>query len=320
LNLESGDNQSRKEIFVLGGGVQGTVYGVRLAKKGNKVTLIARPDRAQQLRQFGATIQNVETSETSTVFLPVLESLPPACSADLCLVTVRREQIAVVLPDLARATAIRRVVFLVNHANGSSGIFAALGRSRTVIAFPGVAGSMECGVVRYVEIPQQSTAVESDALDVVSLFRQSGFRVDEVRDMDAWLRRHAVFIAAIAGALYENGCDAGGLARNREAVRGLILAVREGWAALDTKGVPSAPFALRTILCWVPLRISVSYWCKLLASSRGDLYFAEHARHAPQEMASLAADVRTFANEVQAPGLYKLLRAIDRWEPNGGTQ
>src|ERR1700729_1079733 len=102
-----------KEIVVLGAGVQGTVFGVRLAQKGHNVTLIARPDRARQLRQVGAAIENLETSETTTTFLPVLESLPPTCAADLCLVTVRREQIAAVLPDLARATAIRRIVFLV---------------------------------------------------------------------------------------------------------------------------------------------------------------------------------------------------------------
>jgi len=309
-----------KKIIVLGAGVQGTVFGVRLAQSGNEVSLVARPDRAQFLRQFGATIQNIETLETCTIVLPVLESVTSVSSADLCLVTVRREQIAAVLPDLARATAIRRIVFLVNHADGSEDIFAALGRSRTVIAFPGVAGSTERGIVRYVEISQQPTAVESDAQDIASLFREAGFRANGIKDIDAWLRRHAVFITAIGGALYEHGCDAGSLARDPVAVRRFILAVREGWAALDAKGEPSAPFALRTILCWVPLRFSVAYWRKLLGSSRGDLYFAAHARHAAPEMASLASDVRTFANEADAPGLCKLLRAIDRWKSESGNQ
>lgn len=321
MKLENGDYNPRKKIVVLGAGVQGTVLGVRLAQEGNDVTLIARPDRAKYLRQFGATIQNTETSETTTTLLPVLESLPTACSADLCLVTVRREQIASVLSDLARATDIRRIVFLVNHANGSEDIFAVLGRSRSVIAFPGIAGNTtERGIVRYVEIPQQPSAVESSAQDVINLFRQAGFRVDEVTDMDAWLRRHAVFICAIAGALYEHGCDAGRLAQNREAVCGLILAVREGWAALDNKGAQSAPFALRAILCWVPLRFSVTYWCKFLASPRGELYFAGHARHTWREMASLATDVRILATEAEAPRLYKLLGAIDRWQPYGRIQ
>jgi len=312
VKLKHGDHKSMKKIVVLGAGVQGTVFGVRLAQRGNEVTLIARPDRAQELRQFGATIQNADTSETTTISLPVMERLASDCSADFCLVTVRREQIAAVLPDLARATSIRRIVFLANHANGSENIFALLGRSRTVIAFPGIAGSKESGIVRYVEIPQQATSLESTAPDIAWLFRQAGFRVDEVENMDAWLRRHAVFITAIVGSLYGHGCDAARLARNREQVRQFILAVREGWAALDAREEPAAPLALRAIICWIPLRFSVTYWCKVLASSRGDLYFADHARHAPAEIAALATDVRTFTSEGQAPGLYKLLGAIDR--------
>ena len=105
MKLKHGDHKSMKKIVVLGAGVQGTVFGVRLAQRGNEVTLIARPDRAQELRQFGATIQNADTAETSTISLPVMERLASDCSADFCLVTVRREQIAAVLPDLARAEA-----------------------------------------------------------------------------------------------------------------------------------------------------------------------------------------------------------------------
>jgi hypothetical protein len=131
--------------------------------------------------------------------------------------------------------------------------------------------------------------------------------------MDAWLRRHGVFIVAIAGALYESDCDSRRLARNSGAVRCFILGIREGWRALDRLHVAPAPFALRTILCWVPLRFSVGYWCKLLDSPLGEIYFARHARHAPAEMAVVAADVRAFASATEAPTLQGLLNAIDRW-------
>jgi hypothetical protein len=76
VNRKSGGIQPVQTIIVLGAGVQGTVFGVRLAQKGYQVTLVAKPSRAQELRQFGATIQNAKTSETSTLFLPVLESIP----------------------------------------------------------------------------------------------------------------------------------------------------------------------------------------------------------------------------------------------------
>jgi ketopantoate reductase len=248
-----------------------------------------------------------------TRMLPVLERLPHDFAADMCLVTVRREQIETILPDLVQAIAIPRIVLLVNHANGSGNLLSALGRSRAVLAFPGIAGYREGAMIRYLDIPQQHTVVEARAQDVVSLFREAGFPVDRVRDMDAWLQRHAVFITAIVGALYENDCDASRLAQNPETVRRFIVAVREGWAAQDRKQVGAAPFALRTIMCWVPLGLSAIYWIRLLASPRGDIYFARHARNAPAEMASLADDLRSFLRTPEAPGLQRLLASIDTW-------
>jgi 2-dehydropantoate 2-reductase len=302
------------KIVILGAGVQGTVFAVRFGLAGHHVTLVSRPARATELRHTGATIQDVETSRIYTKALPVLERLPPDFSADFCLVTVRREQIKAILPGLAEAVAIPRVVFLGNHAYGSDNLLAILGRSRTVLAFPGIAGYKEGDMIRYVDIPQQHTAMEERAQDVASLFRGAGFRLDKVRDMDAWLQRHAVFITAIAGALYETDCDARLLAQNSETVRRLIVGVREGWAAQDRKGMGAAPLALRTIMCWVPLRLSAIYWSRLLASPRGDLYFARHTRHAPAEMASLAADVRSSLCENEAPELKRLLTSIDAWQ------
>jgi len=128
--------------------------------------------------------------------------------------------------------------------------------------------------------------------------------------MDAWLQRHAVFITAIAGALYENGCDALRLGQNPEAVRRFILAVREGWAALDRLHVAPAPLALRIIFCHVPLWFSIHYWSRLFASPSGDLYFACHVRHATAEMAALAADVRILLRPDEAPQLARLLASI----------
>jgi 2-dehydropantoate 2-reductase len=300
-------------IVVLGAGVQGTVFAVRLARAGHQVTLISRPERASELRRRGAEIQDAETLRTWTKVLPVLEKLPPDFAADVCLVTVRREQIETVLPILAEAISIPRVVFLANNEYGSGNLQAVLGRSRTVLAFPGIAGYREGALIRYVDIAQQPTVVENDAQDIVSLFRGAGFRVDRVRDMGAWLQRHAVFITAMAGALYESCGDARLLAQNSEAVTRVILGVRQGWAAEDRNGVGAAPLALRTMMCWVPLRLSAIYWRRLLASPRGDLYFARHARHAPAEMASLAADVRASLCENEAPELRRLLAFIEVW-------
>jgi hypothetical protein len=56
------------------------------------------------------------------------------------------------------------------------------------------------------------------------------------------------------------------------------------------------------------------YWSRLLASSRGDLYFARHLRHAPAEMASLADDVGSSLRETDTPELQTLLASINTWQ------
>jgi 2-dehydropantoate 2-reductase len=308
------------KIIILGAGVQGTLYAVRLARAGHDVTVIARGTRAAELRQQGAIIEEALNSRTDTVQLPIMERLSPGVQADVCLVAVRREQISEVLPGLAAASAIRRVVFMANHGNGSKAILDALSPARVVLAFPGAAGGIEGGVDRYIEVDQQPTVVDYSATDISSLFRAADFRVARIRDMDAWLRRHAVFITAIAGALYEAGGDAGRLAASPEGVATFIGAVREGWAALDRRGVKSAPLALRTILCWVPLPYAIAYWQHLLRSARGELYFAAHVRHAPAEMAALAIDIGGLLDDVPTPRLDRLYAVIKAVATNAARE
>jgi 2-dehydropantoate 2-reductase len=298
-------------IVVLGAGTQGTLYGVRLALRGHSVTLVARGRRAAELRRQGAVIEHALSGQRHAIPLPVAEELSPNLPADFCLITVRREQMMDALPPLQAARGVARAVFMVNHASGSGALFAALGRERTVLAFPGAAGGIEDGVDRYVEIPEQPTIVETVATDLAETFRDAGFHTVTERDVDSWLRRHAVFVTAAVGALYEAGIDTRRLSSDRSRLRVFVRAVREGWAAMDDLGVAPPPLALRAIFRWVPLPFAVRYWGQLLASPRGEYYFARHARHAAREMAVLAADVRALVPEISMPHWDRLRAAID---------
>ena len=208
-----------------------------------------------------------------------------------------------------RGAQIPRFVFLVNHANGSEFLYEALGRKRVVSAFPGFSGGIENNVDHFVEISEQATAVEASAPDIVALFRAAGICVRSIKDMDAWLRRHAVFILAISGALSAADCDARKLAQDRHAVRAFILAVREGWRELDRKQIGPAPVPLRAIFEWSPLFIGTAYWSRLLAS-RGDDYFARHVRRAAPEMRALGADVLSLMGQAPIPNLRYLYKAV----------
>lgn len=297
-------------IAVLGSGVQGTLYGVRLALVGHAVTLIARGRRAADLRAQGAVIEHGLTGQRVKVTLPVQDELEPQAHADLCLVTVRREQLDSVLPVLAAARELARIMVMVNHACGSEWLLNAWGRGRTSLGFPGAGGSIEGGIVRYMEIAEQPTVIEAAAGDVISLFRQADFRVKAVDDVGSWLRRHAVFVTAACGALYEAQGDTRRLASDRALLRVFVEAVREGWAALDEVRVPPPPIALGVIFRRVPLPLAVRYWAHLFASAKGEYYFGRHARHAPQEMAALAADVLALVPSAPMPHWRRLEAAI----------
>lgn len=300
------------KIVILGAGVQGTFYGVQLALAGHLVTLIARDGRAAELRSQGAAIEHALSGHRSHQQLPVVEDLNPSIQADVCLVTVRREQLESVLPAIAAARGIDRVVFMVNHACDSTRLFAVLERRRVVLGFPCVAGGIENGVCRYVDVKEQPTALEASARDIAKLFRTAGLKVTLVADMESWLRRHVIFVTAVSGALYEVAGDAHRLASDKNRVRRLILAIREGWMGLDRCSVAPAPLALRAIFQWVPLTVAVRYWSRLLDSPRGEYYFARHARHAAREMEALAADIRALIPVGTAPLLRELYCAIDR--------
>jgi 2-dehydropantoate 2-reductase len=300
------------KIIVFGAGMQGTLFGVRLACAGHSVVLVARGQRAAQLRGTGAVIEHALSGRRQVATLPVVESLATDTRADLCLVTVRREQLEQVIPALRATADINRILFFVNHACGSGFLSDALGHTRTILGFPGAAGNIEFGVDRYVEVREQATVIASRGRDLGGILQSAGFRVSLVRDMDTWLRRHAAFVTAISGALYEVDCDTHALARDNVRVRDFILGVREAWAAMDHHAVGPAPLALRAIFTLVPLPVAVLYWQWLLGSPRGEYYFARHARHAAMEMAALAMDVREFLHGEPAPHLLRLYAAIDR--------
>ena len=106
--------------------------------------------------------------------------------------------------------------------------------------------------------------------------------------MDGWLAYHAVFIAAVTGALpMRNGCRT---ARPRPSDSVLdVPGHQRGIRRLAPRGVQGAPSAL----AWLqraPLRpFAATSWSRMLRPPMGELYFAGHARNAPDEMRALGS-------------------------------
>lgn len=225
-----------------------------------------------------------------------------------------RFYIAAALPQNGEALTVPINEFInrINHANGSQTLYAALGRQRVILGFPVRPAESKTAWIVTSKLQNKRRRLTQRRLVSRLSFRDVGFRVEGVRDMDSRLRRHAVFVTAVAGALYEADGDPPRLASDARLAGSFVRAVREGWAALDRIGAAPPPLALRAIFLWVPLTLAITYWRLLLRSSRGELYFAVHTRHAPLEMAAMATDVRFLVKDEPVSHLTLLYTAIDK--------
>ena len=130
--------------------------------------------------------------------------------------------------------------------------------------------------------------------------------------MDAWLKTHAVFVTAIAGAIYDAGGTCAALTTRPDGVHRLVRAVRQGFRALRALGVPIQPRKLAVLFLWLPLIFPVAYWKRYFARPDAELIFARHARAAPGEMLELVNELRTLLGQahVATPDLDSMWSAV----------
>jgi len=207
------------------------------------------------------------------------------------------------------------VLFFGNTAGRQAQLVEALG-SRVLFGFPAAGGTREGSVVRYELISQQQTmlgepngATTSRTRHLKTMLQDAGFPTTITANMDGWLLGHAAFVVPIAFALYRVNTDASRLAADRATLRLMVRATRQAFQALRTSGNNEIPANLRTLYLRLPAPFAVGYWRRVLASPRGELWFAAHTRAAPEEMRALAADLQTAVGRTgrPAPDLTTLL-------------
>jgi 2-dehydropantoate 2-reductase len=297
-------------VLIYGAGVIGQIYGGRLAQAGHEVTLLARPQTAALLTAHGITLER--GGEASSAQPHVTTKVPAGAAFDIALVTVRRDQLAEILPAIAELTT-GRIALMLNQCVDLELVRERVGSERTVFTFPGVGGQRtKDGAIAYLEISQQKTTIERRhgiEAPVVDLLRSAGFALDMQTDMAAWLKTHAVFITAVGAAILEAGGDSERLAADRARVAAMVAAVGEGFRTLERQNIGITPTPLRLIFTVVPRFLAVSYWQRQLRGPLGTLAIAPHVRATREtEFPVMCADVRRLvAGHGSTPQLDRLL-------------
>ena len=300
-------------ILVIGAGVIGSVYAGRLLDAGNSVTVCARGRRLAELRESGLVLEDATTGQRIRREVAVVEAADAGQPCDLVVVALRHDQMLAAAPMLRGLRA--DVLFFGNAAGLTTGLSELVGR-RAMFGFPGAAGTRDGEAVRFVLIRQQKTML-ADAdrqrsprvRSCARLFRAAGFPVTVSGDGAGWLVAHAAFIVPIAFALYRVDAQPGRLATDETLLATMVTATRQLFRALRAADNHEIPANLRWLYLRLPQRFSVRYWRRMLEGPRGELWFAAHARAAPEEMTALAEVLRSAIDKTgrSAPALDWLL-------------
>lgn len=303
------------KILVYGAGNIGSLYAAKLKDAGYDVTILARGQRLQELRENGIRLLDSVHGISTATRVEVVETLAPDDTYDLVLVVLPRHRICEVLPTLAENRNTPNVLFFANNAAGPAELIESLGRERVLLGFPGAAGILQGDQIRYLVLDrreQPTTIGEFDGDEsrrikaIAAALKQAGFPVSICRNMDAWLKTHVAEIVPTAGALYKAKHDIDQLSHDRKALGQMIRAIREGFRILSALDIPITP-SIHKVFRWIPEFVLVALMQRKLNDASWGIKIG-HASNARDEMKFIANELRELArqSEIATPALDEL--------------
>jgi 2-dehydropantoate 2-reductase len=287
-------------ILVYGAGVIGSLLAARLARSGQKITMLARGERLRQLQEHGVVLQGFRESEPTATRVDLVEELRPADAYDLVIVSMRKNQVSRVLPSLAANRASSAVLMMVNTAEDLEPWASAVGRERLLLGFPGAGGALDGHLLRYRVVSrwiQPTTMGELDGrttprlAQALELFRAAGLPSAPCANMGAWLKCHVAWVGPLSTALYAANGSARALGGSKSLRLLLIQAVRENLNALQRLGVAIEPSGLR-LWSWAPAPVLDRALAALFKGRTGAEVIEPHANKARDEMELLRREMR----------------------------
>jgi 2-dehydropantoate 2-reductase len=314
------------KILFYGAGVIGSVYAARLKDSGQEVTILARGDRLAAIREHGIVLEDVQSGRRTVTPINVVERLSTDDSYDLVVVCVGKHQLLSVLPALGENRRVPNILFMLNNAEGLEKLFGPVGGERVLGGFPGVGGTLDRGTVKYLMIGQQQTVLGEPTgrktprlREIEYAFKRAGFPVVTTRNIDAWLKTHAMFITCIESAIHLSGDDNQKLALSPSSLVEMVDGVREGFRVLQALKTPVTPLKLKVMFMWMPKSYPIGYWRGQLRGKLGEYSLAPHTRASLDEVKELVEEVRELvrSTSVPTPAMTRLYSWVDS-KPSAG--
>jgi 2-dehydropantoate 2-reductase len=301
-------------LLVIGAGVNGSACAAGLFNAGLDVTVLSRGKRLEELQEAGIIIENPFNKKRTLTRVPVIDHLDPNDRYDYVLVVIRKNQVAELLPILARNIS-PNIVFMGNNLSGPDEFIRILGRERVMMGAVYAAGKRDGPFIR--AIVSRSVAAPFGEVDgkitprlknVIEIFRRAGFKAEASRNIVDFQMTHGVGVALIARLTIKHGCDTYALARSRDDLRLYVKAQREAHQVLHALGRRIVPWT-EVWIGKLPNFLQVAGLRALLSSKLGEVGLAWHCSQAPDEMEQLAKEFEVLIKEsgLPVPAIRKVL-------------
>ncbi|MFC2125748.1 ketopantoate reductase family protein [Bacteroidota bacterium] len=311
------------KTLIFGAGPLGSLYAHLFHKAGQDVSILARNEHYNFLKENGLVLVNEFTKEKIIEKVNVIDSLGEEDFYDLVIVIMRKNSVKHVLPVLSKNKRIQNILFMGNNTLGFDEYLHDLPEEKVLFGFPGGGGSRIDHIVHYVDtdkpngkrfpvvIGEIDGEIKERTRQIKRLFESSAVPVKIVDDIDSWLRYHVVFVNPIAGALLKCG-DNYKLSRDKDTLRTYIRAVKEGGRMLKALGFKKSYNTKLKLFYWFPEGFLVKILKKVFDSKFAEIAMMMHVNAAKDEMLELGDELMTLKKQtsIETPHLDELIHEI----------
>ena len=292
VRLPSVNDRKKRKVLVFGAGVIGAYLAHVLIQAGNEVTILAREERAQSLKQNGLVIRHHLQRKTTKDTVEAVTDVTGR-SFDAAFVVMPFHKIQLAMPQIAQLKT--KLLVLVGNDLAPAKIEAELanapGIKKILFGFQVSGGKkeadhyvcerfggswMDLGQLHGNADPRLKKWTER-------LFAGTSYKLNWQEDMEAYLICHPAAILPIGYLSYI--CDGDLRTSTKEQRRMMVDASHEAFEALKAKGIPIYPKGDDQFYANGVRGKGMQLLYLIMAKSKiGDLIACEHCRNAVSEM------------------------------------
>lgn len=315
------------KTLIFGAGTIGSVYASLLHKAGKDVTILARNEQYDFIKENGLVLFNEFTGKKESVKIKVVDQLGENDRYDLVVVAIRKNKLQSVLPVLSGNHHIKNILFLGNNVSGFDTYLEFLPKEKVLFGFGMAGGGRKEHVIHYVDsekpggkrmplvMGEMDGQMKERTAQIKAFFERAGIPVHVSKDIDGWLKYHAAMVFPICAAIIKNDGDNHKLANNKEDLRDCLHAAKEAGNVLKASGYTKRqPFKFN-FFYWLPQWLLIKGIQKTFSTKFAEIAIAMHARAAADEFKELSDEFAALAQKttVKAPNIYKIKDYFSQW-------